>query len=178
MTADVLNILQNRFFRLTSKALPEVLQHLPIGSFRGWLHWQQICSWIGVLEVCVHCPSYIFLEISLLFVANQKLLLFLSGTFTIYTVVCAFTVGFVAIWVPETKGKTLEEIQQFFRWSFLSSSTSTSACSCVQLEIFSSLIQFFFMFFWLVKYENKISIVVIYLTFLSWLMEECGYYEF
>lgn len=38
-----------------------------------------------------------------------------GGTFTIYTVVCAFTVGFVAIWVPETKGKTLEEIQQFFR---------------------------------------------------------------
>ncbi|OIW09469.1 hypothetical protein TanjilG_22743 [Lupinus angustifolius] len=34
-----------------------------------------------------------------------------GGTFTIYTVVCALTVGFVAIWVPETKGKTLEEIQ-------------------------------------------------------------------
>ncbi|XP_050888609.1 sugar transporter ERD6-like 6 [Lathyrus oleraceus] len=38
-----------------------------------------------------------------------------GGTFTIYTAVCVFTVGFVAIWVPETKGKTLEEIQQFFR---------------------------------------------------------------
>ncbi|XP_050876820.1 sugar transporter ERD6-like 18 [Lathyrus oleraceus] len=34
-----------------------------------------------------------------------------GGTFTIYTAVCVFTVGFVAIWVPETKGKTLEEIQ-------------------------------------------------------------------
>ncbi|XP_050920234.1 sugar transporter ERD6-like 6 [Lathyrus oleraceus] len=33
------------------------------------------------------------------------------GTFTIYTAVCVFTAGFVAIWVPETKGKTLEEIQ-------------------------------------------------------------------
>ncbi|KAI5399060.1 hypothetical protein KIW84_064430 [Lathyrus oleraceus] len=38
-----------------------------------------------------------------------------GGTFTIYTAVCVFTAGFVVIWVPETKGKTLEEIQQFFR---------------------------------------------------------------
>ncbi|KAI5420884.1 hypothetical protein KIW84_044646 [Lathyrus oleraceus] len=38
-----------------------------------------------------------------------------GGTFRIYTAVCVFTAGFVAIWVPETKGKTLEEIQQFFR---------------------------------------------------------------
>ncbi|XP_050902452.1 sugar transporter ERD6-like 6 [Lathyrus oleraceus] len=38
-----------------------------------------------------------------------------GGTFTIYTAVCVFTAGFVAIWVPETKGKTLDEIQQFFR---------------------------------------------------------------
>ncbi|KAF9615868.1 hypothetical protein IFM89_026771 [Coptis chinensis] len=34
----------------------------------------------------------------------------LGGTFTIYTVVSAFTVVFVAMWVPETKGRTLEEI--------------------------------------------------------------------
>jgi len=38
------------------------------------------------------------------------------GTFTIYMVMCAFTVAFVAIWVPETKGRTLEEIQFSFRW--------------------------------------------------------------
>ncbi|KAL3640879.1 hypothetical protein CASFOL_015847 [Castilleja foliolosa] len=38
-----------------------------------------------------------------------------GGTFGLYTVVCVFTVTFVAIWVPETKGKTLEEIQQSFR---------------------------------------------------------------
>ncbi|XP_054797685.1 sugar transporter ERD6-like 6 [Prosopis cineraria] len=38
-----------------------------------------------------------------------------GGTFTIYAVVCAFTVIFVTIWVPETKGKTLEEIQWAFR---------------------------------------------------------------
>ncbi|KAE9600099.1 putative major facilitator, sugar transporter, major facilitator superfamily [Lupinus albus] len=38
-----------------------------------------------------------------------------GGTFTIYTAVCIFTVGFVSIWVPETKGKTLEEIQLLFK---------------------------------------------------------------
>ncbi|THU65926.1 hypothetical protein C4D60_Mb05t08780 [Musa balbisiana] len=38
-----------------------------------------------------------------------------GGTFTIYTVVSALTVLFVIIWVPETKGRTLEEIQWSFR---------------------------------------------------------------
>ncbi|XP_048493673.1 sugar transporter ERD6-like 6 isoform X2 [Beta vulgaris subsp. vulgaris] len=38
-----------------------------------------------------------------------------GGTFSIYMVVCAFTVAFVVIWVPETKGRTLEEIQWSFR---------------------------------------------------------------
>ncbi|KAI3460328.1 hypothetical protein Pfo_016991 [Paulownia fortunei] len=38
-----------------------------------------------------------------------------GGTFILYTVMCIFTVAFVAIWVPETKGKTLEEIQFSFR---------------------------------------------------------------
>ncbi|XP_062098057.1 sugar transporter ERD6-like 6 [Humulus lupulus] len=38
-----------------------------------------------------------------------------GGTFTIYMVVSAFTVIFVAKWVPETKGRTLEEIQSSFR---------------------------------------------------------------
>ncbi|XP_040997196.1 sugar transporter ERD6-like 6 [Juglans microcarpa x Juglans regia] len=38
-----------------------------------------------------------------------------AGTFTIYMLLCAFTVAFVVIWVPETKGRTLEEIQSSFR---------------------------------------------------------------
>ncbi|KAM6564595.1 hypothetical protein CsatB_024593 [Cannabis sativa] len=38
-----------------------------------------------------------------------------GGTFTIYTLVSAFTVVFASLWVPETKGRTLEEIQQSFR---------------------------------------------------------------
>ncbi|XP_062155576.1 sugar transporter ERD6-like 6 isoform X2 [Alnus glutinosa] len=41
-----------------------------------------------------------------------------GGTFTIYASVSAFTLVFVTLWVPETKGKTLEEIQ----WSSMYSS--------------------------------------------------------
>ncbi|WRX31414.1 Major facilitator [Theobroma cacao] len=39
----------------------------------------------------------------------------IKGTFTIYMIVSAFTILFVALWVPETKGRTLEEIQWSFR---------------------------------------------------------------
>ncbi|XP_023537167.1 sugar transporter ERD6-like 6 [Cucurbita pepo subsp. pepo] len=38
-----------------------------------------------------------------------------GGTFTIYLVVTCFMVLFVTLWVPETKGRTLEEIQMSFR---------------------------------------------------------------
>ncbi|KAF8008311.1 hypothetical protein BT93_K2095 [Corymbia citriodora subsp. variegata] len=38
-----------------------------------------------------------------------------GGTFTIYTVVAACTLVFVILFVPETKGRTLEEIQSEFR---------------------------------------------------------------
>ncbi|XP_022961856.1 sugar transporter ERD6-like 6 [Cucurbita pepo subsp. pepo] len=38
-----------------------------------------------------------------------------GGTFTIYMVVTGFMVLFVTLWVPETKGRTLEEIQFSFR---------------------------------------------------------------
>ncbi|PSS31337.1 Sugar transporter ERD6-like [Actinidia chinensis var. chinensis] len=38
-----------------------------------------------------------------------------GGTFTIYMLMCAFTIVFATIWVPETKGRTLEEIQWSFR---------------------------------------------------------------
>ncbi|XP_016727683.1 sugar transporter ERD6-like 6 isoform X2 [Gossypium hirsutum] len=38
-----------------------------------------------------------------------------GGTFTIYMMVSAFTIVFVTLWVPETKGRTLEEIQWSFR---------------------------------------------------------------
>ena len=39
-----------------------------------------------------------------------------TGTFAAYMIVSAFTLVFVIIWVPETKGRTLEEIQWSFRW--------------------------------------------------------------
>ncbi|CAK9317246.1 unnamed protein product [Citrullus colocynthis] len=38
-----------------------------------------------------------------------------GGTFAIYMLVSAFTMAFVMLWVPETKGRTLEEIQFSFR---------------------------------------------------------------
>lgn len=37
-----------------------------------------------------------------------------TGTFAIYTLMTAFTIVFVTLWVPETKGRTLEEIQRSF----------------------------------------------------------------
>ncbi|GAB4849148.1 hypothetical protein Ancab_003956 [Ancistrocladus abbreviatus] len=38
-----------------------------------------------------------------------------GGTFAIYTSFCALMLLFVALWLPETKGRTLEEIQSSFR---------------------------------------------------------------
>eukprot|EP01018_Ginkgo_biloba_P008198 Gb_25440 [translate_table: standard] len=38
-----------------------------------------------------------------------------AGTFWIYAAVAIFTLIFVALWVPETKGRALEEIQSSFR---------------------------------------------------------------
>ncbi|XP_022976379.1 sugar transporter ERD6-like 6 [Cucurbita maxima] len=38
-----------------------------------------------------------------------------GGTFAIYMLVSAFTLTFIIFWVPETKGRTLEEIQFSFR---------------------------------------------------------------
>ncbi|XP_062155577.1 sugar transporter ERD6-like 6 isoform X1 [Alnus glutinosa] len=40
-----------------------------------------------------------------------------GGTFTIYASVSAFTLIFVTLWVPETKGKTMEEIQRSSMYS-------------------------------------------------------------
>ncbi|KAJ7958024.1 Sugar transporter ERD6-like 6, partial [Quillaja saponaria] len=47
--------------------------------------------------------------------ANMLLNWSSGATFTIYMLVCAFTVAFVTVWVPETKGRSLEEIQSSFR---------------------------------------------------------------
>uniref|UniRef100_A0ACD5TZG0 Uncharacterized protein n=1 Tax=Avena sativa TaxID=4498 RepID=A0ACD5TZG0_AVESA len=47
--------------------------------------------------------------------ANLLLSWSAGGTFALYMVVSAFTLVFVILWVPETKGRTLEEIQWSFR---------------------------------------------------------------
>jgi SP family facilitated glucose transporter-like MFS transporter 8 len=38
-----------------------------------------------------------------------------SGTFILYAVINAMTIAFVALLVPETKGRTLEQIQAAIR---------------------------------------------------------------
>lgn len=48
------------------------------------------------------------------FYISMSLTLHASGTFWIFSVICAIGIGFVYILVPETKGKTLEEIQREF----------------------------------------------------------------
>ncbi|KAG8377799.1 hypothetical protein BUALT_Bualt08G0071200 [Buddleja alternifolia] len=79
---------------IMSEILPVKIKGLA-GSVATLLNW--FCSWVITM--------------------TAPLLLTWSsgGTFTMYTVMCVVTVAFVAIWVPETKGKTLEEIQQSFR---------------------------------------------------------------
>ncbi|KAJ1264135.1 hypothetical protein BS78_09G239400 [Paspalum vaginatum] len=47
--------------------------------------------------------------------ANLMLTWSVGGTFLSYMIVSAFTLVFVVLWVPETKGRTLEEIQWSFR---------------------------------------------------------------
>jgi SP family sugar porter-like MFS transporter len=47
--------------------------------------------------------------------ANLLLSWSAGGTFAAYMIVSAFTLVFVILWVPETKGRTLEEIQWSFR---------------------------------------------------------------
>ncbi|CAN6345825.1 unnamed protein product [Urochloa humidicola] len=47
--------------------------------------------------------------------ANLMLTWNVGGTFLTYMIVSAFTLVFVVLWVPETKGRTLEEIQWSFR---------------------------------------------------------------
>ncbi|KAJ1688310.1 hypothetical protein LUZ63_019700 [Rhynchospora breviuscula] len=47
--------------------------------------------------------------------ANLLLTWSSGGTFTFYMLVSVFSLVFVVLWVPETKGRTLEEIQWSFR---------------------------------------------------------------
>ncbi|KAK0575412.1 hypothetical protein LWI29_000098 [Acer saccharum] len=90
-------------FSLGMGAIPWVIMSeiLPInikglaGSIATLANW--FCAWLVTMT------------------ANLLLTWSSGGTFTIYMVVSALTVVFVTIWVPETKGRTLEEIQLSFR---------------------------------------------------------------
>ncbi|CAN1121931.1 Sugar transporter ERD6-like 6 [Linum perenne] len=79
---------------IMSEILPVNIKGLA-GSFATLLNW--LASWIVTMT------------------ANLLLNWSTGGTFTIYTVVSVLTVLFVTLWVPETKGRTLEEIQSSFR---------------------------------------------------------------
>ncbi|KAK2660538.1 hypothetical protein Ddye_007071 [Dipteronia dyeriana] len=90
-------------FSLGIGAIPWVIMSeiLPInikglaGSIATLANW--FCAWLVTMT------------------ANLLLTWSSGGTFTIYMLISALTVVFVTIWVPETKGKTLEEIQLSFR---------------------------------------------------------------
>lgn len=79
---------------IMSEILPVNIKGLA-GSIATLANW--LCAWIVTMT------------------ANLLLSWSGGGTFTVYTLICAFMVAFVTIWVPETKGRTLEEIQRSFR---------------------------------------------------------------
>ncbi|KAJ8453260.1 hypothetical protein Cgig2_008144 [Carnegiea gigantea] len=79
---------------IMSEILPVNIKGLA-GSIATLANW--LCAWIVTMT------------------ANLLLSWSGGGTFTVYTLICAFMVAFVTIWVPETKGRTLEEIQWSFR---------------------------------------------------------------
>ncbi|KAE9457031.1 hypothetical protein C3L33_11055, partial [Rhododendron williamsianum] len=79
---------------IMSEILPVNIKSLA-GSTATLANW--FCAWIVTLT------------------ANIMLNWSGGGTFTIYMVMCIVTVAFVSLYVPETKGRTLEEIQWSFR---------------------------------------------------------------
>ncbi|KAL4282813.1 hypothetical protein GQ457_16G013770 [Hibiscus cannabinus] len=79
---------------IMSEILPVNVKGLA-GSIATLSNW--FCSWVVTIT------------------ANLLLEWSSGGTFTIYTVVSACTIVFVTLFVPETKGRTLEEIQSSFR---------------------------------------------------------------
>ncbi|KAH7566401.1 hypothetical protein ACOSP7_022859 [Xanthoceras sorbifolium] len=79
---------------IMSEILPVNIKGLA-GSIATLLNW--LTSWVITMT------------------ANLLLTWSTGGTFTIYTITSALTVVFVTLWVPETRGRSLEEIQNSFR---------------------------------------------------------------
>nr|GLL18177.1 sugar transporter ERD6-like 6 isoform X1 [Ipomoea trifida] len=70
-----------------------------------------VCFSLGMGPI----PWLIMSEVPYFSPVNSIVYFSIYGTFIGYMLMSAFTVAFVSIWVPETKGKTLEEIQFSFR---------------------------------------------------------------
>jgi hypothetical protein len=66
---------------------------------------------MSIATVCLWAACYAVSQAFPIMVANLKE----AVTFWIYAVLCVVALAFVACFVPETKGKTLEEIEQ--SWS-------------------------------------------------------------
>ncbi|XP_044475226.1 sugar transporter ERD6-like 6 [Mangifera indica] len=79
---------------IMSEILPVNIKGLA-GSVATLCNW--LCAWVVTMT------------------ANLLLTWSSGGTFTLYMIISALTVAFVAILVPETKGKALEEIQRSIR---------------------------------------------------------------
>ncbi|KAK0605138.1 hypothetical protein LWI29_023124 [Acer saccharum] len=79
---------------IMSEILPVNIKGLA-GSIATLLNW--LTSWVVTMT------------------ANLLLTWSTGGTFTIYTITSALIIAFVALWVPETRGRSLEEIQNSFR---------------------------------------------------------------
>jgi hypothetical protein len=58
----------------------------------------------------------------------------LAGVYGLYAACCLIAVVFVAIFLPETKGKTLEEISKFFSQATLKCTEAEEPCSRTEPE--------------------------------------------
>ena len=58
----------------------------------------------------------------------------LAGVYGLYAACCLIAVGFVAIFLPETKGKTLEEISKFFSQATPKCTEAEEPCSRTEPE--------------------------------------------
>ena len=80
-----------------------------------------ICRWLrsGRVRIALAASIATLLNWTLSFIVTESFASLLSAlgpanTFTLFAAICLGGVFFVATFVPETKGKTFEEIEQLF----------------------------------------------------------------